>query len=258
MIRSRRHPRISELARLHRPRHRRRTGATLIEGPHLLAEALSTGQEVTQVLAVPADKHTRLLCERRGVPLTLASGEALSRIAGTKNPRGPVGVLTIPEPRLGGKDVMWLLVSDPGNCGTLIRTASAFGWNVAMGGDSVDPWAPKVLRSGAGAHFRTAIGEASDPPGEAMTVAAVPRDGAPLSEMGDRLDHDRAWWVIVGDEARGIPSSYSDRADLWCSISMPGGIESLNAAAAGAIICHHLSRLRRRRQAPFPAVRETS
>ena len=248
MIRSRRHPRIAELARLHRSRERRRTGRTLIEGPHLLAEALATGQEITEVLAVPSDRHTRRLCEPRGVPVTAVSEEALARIAGTRNPRGPVGVLTIPKTNLEGRDVVLLLVSEPGNCGTLIRTASAFGWDVATGGASVDPWAPKVLRAGAGGHFRAAIGQAAEPPLEAMVVAAVPRGGLPLAEIEDRLDFDRAWWLVIGDETHGIHSDYADRADLGCSIPMSGRVESLNAAAAGAIICHHLSRLREGRK----------
>ena len=244
MIRSRRNPRIVQLARLHRPRHRKRTGNTLIEGPHLLAEALSCGQAVSEVLAVPADQHTRRLCEQYGIPVTSVTGEVLSRIAGTKNPRGPVAVLEVPRSDLEGKDVVWLLVSEPGNCGSLIRTASAFGWDVAMGDISVDPWAPKVLRAGAGGHFRAAISEVTAPPTEAMVVGAVPRGGVPLPEIRDRLDPDRQWWLIIGDEAGGVHRSYGSRVDLWCSIPMPGKVESLNAAAAGAIICQHLSGIR--------------
>jgi len=249
LIRSRRNPRIVQLGRLHRPRQRRRTGKTLIEGPHLLAEALAAGHEVPEVLAVPADHHTRGLCERYGVAVTSVTGEVLSRLAGTKNPRGPVAVLGIPRPDLGGKDVLWLLVSEPGNCGSLIRTASAFGWDVAMGDMSVDPWSPKVLRAGAGGHFRAAISGAAEAPPEALVVGSVPRGGVPLPQMGDHLDSDRPWWLIIGDEAGGIHSSYGRRVDLWCSIPMPGKAESLNAAAAGAIICQHLSGIRGNRNA---------
>ncbi len=247
MIRSRRNPRIIELARLHRTRHRKLTGKTLLEGPRLLSEALAAGEDVTEVLSLPADEPTRGLCEQRGIPLTLVSEEVLFRIADTQNPRGPVAVLTIPATSPQGRDILWLLVSEPGNCGTLIRTAAAFGWDVMMGGQSVDPWAPKVLRAGAGGHFRVAIGEARQAPQGALVLASVAQGSVPLSRIEGELDHGRQWWLVIGDESAGIPQSITERADLWCSIPMEGGVESLNAAAAGAIICHYLSELRRDR-----------
>ena len=247
MIRSRRNPRIVELARLHRARHRGRTGRTLIEGPHLLAEAVASSQEVTEVLALPDDHSTRALCRKRGIPFTPVSGEVLSRVADTKNPRGPVAVLTIPRPSPSGGDVLWLGVSEPGNCGTLIRTSAAFGWDVMMIGGSVDPWAPKVLRAGAGGHFRVAVGRADRASPQATVIAAVARGGLPLSRLEAELDHGRRWWVVIGDEAHGIPPPVADQAHLRCSIPTEGRVESLNAAVAGAIICHHLRGLRRGR-----------
>ena len=244
MILSRRNPRIAELARLRRARHRRLAGKTLLEGPHLLSEALASEGAVLEVLALPEDAVTHRLCEEHGIPLTLIGGEALDRIADTKNPRGPVAVLSIPRNRPRERDTLWLLVSEPGNAGTLIRTAAAFGWDVATGPGTVDPWAPKVLRAGAGGHFRVAFGEVEEPPCEAMVMAAVPRGGVPLADIGPFLDHSRQWWLVIGEESRGIPTEHADRVDLWCSIPMSGGTDSLNAAAAGAIVCHRLSELR--------------
>ncbi|MDE0231104.1 MAG: RNA methyltransferase [bacterium] len=244
MILSRRNPRIAELARLHRARHRRLSGRTLLEGPHLLSEALASDGEVLEVLALPEDAATRRLCEQRGIPLTAVSREALGRIADTKTPRGPVAVLSIPRKRPGGGDTLWIMVSEPGNAGTLIRTAAAFGWDVATGPGTVDPWAPKVLRAGAGGHFRVAMEQVEEPPPEAMVLAAVPRSGVPLAHLGPLLDHSRQWWLIVGEESRGISPGHAERVDLWCTVPMSGGTESLNAAAAGAIICHRLWELR--------------
>lgn len=246
MILSRRNPRIAELARLHRARRRNQAGRTLLEGPHLLSEALAAGEEILEVMALADDAATHRLCAEREIPLTAVSEEALARIADTKTPRGPVAVLSIPRrrPGRGGRDTLWLLVSEPGNAGTLIRTAAAFGWDVAMGPGAVDPWGPKVLRAGAGGHFRAVIGEVGDPPPEATVVAAVPRDGVPLADLGSRLDPGRRWWLVIGEETRGIGPEHADRVDLWCSVPMSGGAESLNAAAAGAIICHRLTELR--------------
>ena len=244
MILSRRNRRIAELARLQRARHRKLAGRTLIEGPHLLSEALASGGEVLEVLALPEDAATQNLCDEHGIPLTAVSSEALARIADTKTPRGPVAVLSIPRNRREGRDTLWIMVSEPGNAGTLIRTAAAFGWDVATGPGTVDPWAPKVLRAGAGGHFRVAIAEAEDAPSGAMVVAATPRGGVPLADIGSLLDHSRHWWLVIGEESGGIPTEHADRVDLWCTVPMSGGTESLNAAAAGAIICHRLSELR--------------
>ncbi|MCY3563878.1 MAG: RNA methyltransferase [bacterium] len=216
----------------------------MLEGPHLLSEALAADAEVLEVLALPEDVATQRLCQDHGVPLSRVSSQALARIADTRNPRGPVAVLSIPRNRPQGRDTLWLMVSDPGNAGALIRIAAAFGWDVATGLGTVDPWAPKVLRAAAGGNFRVAIGEAEQPPSEAMLVAATPRSGVPLADLGSLLDHSRQWWLVIGEESRGIPARHADRVDLWCSIPMPGGMESLNAAAAGAIVCHRLSELR--------------
>ena len=244
MILSRRNRRIAELARLQRARHRKSAGRTLLEGPHLLSEALSAGADVVEVLALPEDAATRRLCEKHGTPLTAVTSQALARIADTKTPRGPVAVLSIPRKRPEGRDTLWLMVSEPGNAGTLIRTAAAFGWDVATVPGTVDPWGPKVLRAGAGGHFRVAIGQAEEPPSGALVMAAIPRGGTPVAELGPLVDHSRQWWLIIGGESQGIHPGHADRVDLWCTVPMSGGTESLNAAAAGAIICHRLSELR--------------
>ncbi len=215
-----------------------------MEGPHLLAEALGAGECVTEVLALPEDEETLRRCAEKSVQVTLVSRPVLQRVCDTKNPRGPIAVLTIPDQEPSPGDTLWLMVSTPGNAGTLIRTAAAFGWDVAMGPAAVDPWSPKVLRAGAGGHFRAAVRRVAEAPPDALVVAARPRRGVPLPEIVDHLEMHRDWWLLIGDESRGVASSYEDRVDLWCSIPMPGGSESLNAAAAGAIVSHHLAGLR--------------
>ncbi|HEU5113966.1 MAG TPA: hypothetical protein VFU96_11665, partial [Acidimicrobiia bacterium] len=116
-----------EAARLNRARVRRATGKTLLEGPGLLTAALDAGVTPDVVFALPDDEMTALLGEQQGFELTLVESSVLSRVSGTETPRGPVAVITVPEPsRPTGRDmiVAWGL-GDPGNVGTLIRTAAA-------------------------------------------------------------------------------------------------------------------------------------
>ena len=167
----------------------------------------------------------------------------LSRVAGTKTPRGPVGVITIPEP--GIRSVPGLLVawgvSDPGNVGTMIRTAAAFNWGFGHTQGTADPWAPKVLRAGAGAQFRAQITPIAD-------LANVRRLGfEPLATVvgGGRSPRDLApadYAVLIGEEAGGLPESVVSGSTVAVSIPMPGGIESLNAAVAAGMILYELSR----------------
>ena len=125
-------------------------------------------------------------------------------------------------------------VSDPGNCGTLIRIAAAFGYGYLSGPESADVWAPKVLRSAAGAHFSIAIGVAETLDqvrnGGRSVVASVARGGSTPGPL------PAAVAVLVGSEAHGLPESVVEASDERVTIPTTGGVESLNAAMAGAIL----------------------
>ena len=132
-------------------------------------------------------------------------------------------------------------VSDPGNVGTLVRTAAAFGWAFGFTPGTADPWSPKVLRAGAGAQFRAWPIPVSTV--DALTgagydaVAMVVEGGQPV----DRLGTGR-YAVLVGEEAAGLPHDVVEQAATRVTIPMPGGTESLNAAVAAAIVVYELSK----------------
>ena len=242
-VRSHKNRRVVEAARLHRARERRDRGQTLIEGPHLLEEALAAGIIPVELFALASDQPTRELAVSRHIDLVVVDDLGLARVAGTKSPRGPVASIEIPDAGSIG-DAPGVVVSwgigDPGNVGTLIRTAAAFGWAFAYTPDTADPWAPKVLRAGAGAHFRTGL-----LPIESLaqldslgyqSLAAVVDGGMAPSALGAGR-----YAVLIGDESSGLPDTVSEAAVFRITVPMPGDIESLNAAMAAAIIVYELS-----------------
>jgi RNA methyltransferase, TrmH family len=242
-VRSHRHPRVVEAARLHRARERRATGKTILEGPGLLVEALAAGVAPEVVFALPEDEVTAQLARDHGFELTLVEPAALGRVTGTATPRGPAAVIAVPAPSPPtGRDmiVAWGM-SDPGNVGTLIRTAAAFGWEFGYTTGTADPWAPKVLRAGAGGHFRLAVSYVDsvidlDEAG-LTTVASVVAGGVNPSVLAQG-----PYAVLVGEEAPGLPPGVIDAAVHKVTIPMPGGMESLNAAMAAGILVYELSR----------------
>ncbi|MGD2043765.1 MAG: RNA methyltransferase [Acidimicrobiia bacterium] len=229
-VRTHRARTVVEAARLHRARDRKDRGLTLVEGPDLLRDVVAAGAEVHQVFALdPATGE---------IPV---DQRALDRLAGTESPRGPVAVVSIPVEWLDRSRNLLVSagVSDPGNVGTMIRTAAAFGWGFAYMPGSADPWAPKTIRAGAGGQFQTPvsrIGSLSDI-GEWATVATVVRGGDTAAAV-----QERRVALIIGEEAGGLEDWMVERADYRLTIPTPGPTESLNAAVAAGIAIFELSR----------------
>jgi TrmH family RNA methyltransferase len=234
---------VVEAASLHRARERRAAGMTLIEGPHLLEEALHSGVVPVRIFARADDARTMALAEGRGIDLHPVDDAALRRLAGTETPRGPVSVIGIPSPATPvapGAMVSWG-VSDPGNVGTMIRTAAAFGWDFAYTTGTADPWSPKVLRSGSGGQFRLNIAGVTtveDLLGWGLTpVASVVTGGVDPATL-----EPGRYALLVGAEATGLPPGVIEGASVRVTIPTPGEVESLNAAVAAAILTYEISR----------------
>jgi TrmH family RNA methyltransferase len=129
-------------------------------------------------------------------------------------------------------------VGDPGNVGTLLRAADAFGAGVALSEGCADPTGPKALRASVGSIFRVPLSDFEEPAGK--RVALVPGDGIPLPE----LDSGGDVVLVLGAEREGLPPEVLERCDERVSIPQPGGGESLNVAMAGAIALYELARPR--------------
>jgi TrmH family RNA methyltransferase len=126
-------------------------------------------------------------------------------------------------------------VADPGNVGTLLRAADAFGAGVALSPGCADPTGPKALRAAMGAVWRVPLAEFDSAPG--IRVALVPRGGTPLPELS--IDGDVV--LVLGAEREGLPDDVLARCDAQASIPQPGDAESLNVALAGAIALYEMS-----------------
>jgi TrmH family RNA methyltransferase len=127
-------------------------------------------------------------------------------------------------------------VGDPGNVGTLLRAADAFGAGVALSEGCADPTGSKAVRASMGSLFRVPLSAFDEPAG--TRVALVPSGGVPLPEL--RLDGDVV--LVLGAEREGLPAEVLERCEERASIPQPGGGDSLNVAMAGAIALYELAR----------------
>jgi len=167
------------------------------------------------------------------------NADVMRFLAPTLHPRGPVAVMRIPP---SGRATRPCLVaydlSDPGNLGTLIRTAAAFDMDVGVTTASADAWAPKTLRSGAGGHFATTIErevQVDDLRNRGFSVvAAVPRGGTDPGTL--RAVPLPA--ILIGSEAHGLP----EQLEVDLKVTIPIGVESLNAAVAAGILAYAYGR----------------
>lgn len=238
-ISSPRNPKVVAAGRLHRARARKIENATLIEGPHAVGDAIAAGATIETIFVVDGDADSMRLAGDAGISPVVVTEAVLSKLAATKSPAGPVAVVAVPPsiPFPSDRSVLVMVdVADPGNVGTLIRTAEAFGFAVSVDGGA-DIWSPKVLRAGAGSHFRTPICEAPPNVSEISqtTVATVVAGGVATVNSGG------PYALYVGSEPHGLPEGLEQAADIRLTIPMAPTTESLNVSVAGGIAMYLLA-----------------
>ncbi|TJZ76165.1 TrmH family RNA methyltransferase [Chitiniphilus eburneus] len=243
-IQSRHNPLFKHLHKLATQRRERlKSRQTLLDGPHLLASALDAGWVPGRLLATPqgmASPEIAALIRRAGSPLTLIDPTLFADLSELPSPTGVLALTDWPASKTPRRDGFCLLldgVQDPGNVGTILRTAAAAGvMQVLLSPGCADVWSPKVLRSGMGAHFLLDIVERADLPAFADdfqgVIAATLLDGA-IDLHAASLTGDLA--LAVGAEGQGVTPELAARARLRLRIPMAPGVESLNVGAAAAI-----------------------
>lgn len=235
---------------------RQREGLFLIEGVRAVEELLAAGFAPRLALVASSLEDTPrgavLLAQLEAVGAARPVAERrLAALAATDTPQGVVAVAEIPRCELAGlrpdeRATVLMLdgVQDPGNVGTLIRTAGAFGVLAAVTlPGTVEPWNPKAVRSAAGASFRVPI----VPTGldevlewlraRGFVVFAADAGGTRF----DAVEPARRVALAVGNEGAGLSPRVRRAADALLAVPIRGRVESLNVAAAAAILLHHLT-----------------
>ena len=266
---SRRNPEVARLRALARQRAvRHETGRFIVEGVKLVDEVLRSSLTVLDIF-VDADwlVPTELLFAIEGAdlePLQLAAG-GIARIASTSSPQPIVAEVELPltdwpsadssgTPAMGVARAQALLVAvdinDPGNVGTLVRSAVAAGFDAMVAlGETADPFGPKAVRASAGAMFRLPVVVDGDVAGGLDHIAAsgLERIGTRMvdAEPCDQVDLTGAVALVLGSEAHGLDDEYQTHIDRWVGVPMSGDVESLNVAMAGTILTYEIARQRR-------------
>ncbi len=239
-------PRVQAWRALQERKGRLKLGAFLAEGDKMTREALSSAWPVREIL----------LAEGRALPDWVPAGREVVRlsahvfdaVSGTRTPQGLAAVVEMaPKPAQGRRLLALDAVQDPGNVGTILRTADAAGFTGALiGPGCADVFSPKVLRSTMGSIFRVGL---SFPPSlpDALTalresgysVLSSQLDGEPFY---DRTDVADTLVLLIGNEGNGVSAEARAVATHRLRLPMRGGAESLNAAVAAAIMMYDLTR----------------
>jgi TrmH family RNA methyltransferase len=245
-------PRIEAVRDLRTPRGRRAAQRFTAEGPTLLEEAERTGMRPREIFTTQAGlaRFDPGRFETAGVEVFTLPDRAFARLSDLETPTGILAVFDLPirtvADVLAGAGPVLLLagVSDPGNAGTLVRSAEAFGAaGVLFGRGGADPFAPKVVRAAMGSLFRlpVAVVEAEELLAAAAAagrpVVATDVDGEDLAVAGIPA---RAV-LAIGNERRGV-RDWLPRWDRAVRIPQRAAAESLNAAVAGSIVLYEASR----------------
>jgi len=260
MITSIHNPKVQWVRKLQaQAKDRRQDESFVVEGVRLVEEALNANWEIRLVLYSEALSPRGMALvdsfTARDIPTEIVSPHVMQAAAHTETPQGLLAVLAmkgLPLPAALDFVLIPDAVRDPGNLGTLLRTAAAAGVQaILLPPGTTDLFAPKVVRSAMGAHFRLpilsmdwpGIEATLKPPAPAMQFSVYLADAKGEQAYTD-ADFRRATALLIGGEAAGAGTQAAQLADHRIRIPMPGGAESLNAAVAAAILLFEVVRQR--------------
>ncbi len=239
-------PRILAFRSLQERKGRLAHDAFLVEGDRLTREAVLSSFPLRAVLLRTDRERPDWVPEE--APLYLLPEHVFAAVAGTKTPQGIAAVMGMqPRPARGPRLLALDAVQDPGNVGTILRTADAVGFDgVILGPECADVFAPKVLRATMGSVFRLGLSFPEDLPGalralreQGYSILSSQLDGTPFFGRQHVSDH---LVLIIGNEGSGVSEAVRAEATHRLRLPMRGGAESLNAAIAAAVMMYDLTR----------------
>ena len=252
LIRSGRNKRVRYLRSLQtKARFRRGERKLILEGDRLIADALASRGKPDMALYLPgkADYEVIAALQERDCALLPVSEAVLRQVSDTQQAPGILAAFQIPRPPLPQAAERVIIldgIREPGNLGTILRTAAAAGVELAiLAPGCCDPYNSKALRAGMGAHFRLPVVESSW-----REIRGFCQDLAVFAAMAGaetrytEVNWLEGWAIIVGGEARGLSEPALALAGSGVSIPMSGATESLNVAGAAAVILFEAQRQR--------------
>ena len=263
LIRSRDNEKVKLFSKLDKSKYRKLENLFIAEGVKLSEEALKSGlckYLLIDEKVVRSEAVLRLVkevgdeCE----PVVLAS-PAFQKISTETSPQGVISVCRVPEHNIIGERVFDILkdkkilaldgVRDPGNLGTVMRSALAFGFDALLVGDSADVYSPKTVRASMGAVFSLPVIETERLSETLEAFAASGRRVMGAVLRGDSLEFgkyplDRGDIIVIGNEGHGISGAVLDVCTHFVKIPINSASESLNAAVAASVVMWEYSKLR--------------
>jgi TrmH family RNA methyltransferase len=259
IVQSKQNLRLKELRRALAKPCRDAQGLAGIEGPNLLDEALRAGLRLATVfVALEAEHLLETLSLPEETEVLLVPRDLLNQALATETPQ-PVAALVEPpnwswidvfhiSPKVAPLIVVLAGLQDPGNLGTILRSAEAFGAQAILClPETVSAWNPKAVRASAGSLFRLPLLSVTAEDcfarlrEEGVKIWTTTIDGA---EATDRIDLVGPVALMIGNEGNGVPEALAAQADGAVTIPCPGPVESLNAAIATSILLYEASRQR--------------
>jgi TrmH family RNA methyltransferase len=257
VISSRTNARVKQLRAAFQGHARLSGGMVAIEGDHLLEEALRSGMVLKTVFVSERREVPKMV--PRGVEVMRLTEEVFGSVVETQSPQGVAALLVPPvwvlDDVMGSGDSAPLILiavglQDPGNLGTLVRSAEAFGaTGVLTTPGTVSAWNQKALRASVGSVFRVPVVAVDASEMEALKrrgvrlIAAVGFEDAGVI-AAQEMDFTGACAMMIGNEGAGLGAEWISMCDARVTIPCPGPVESLNAAVAGSLLLYEASRQR--------------
>ena len=254
VVTSRANARVKQLRAAFAGQARLSGGLVAIEGDNLLGEAIRSGMVLKTIFVSEHRELPRFV--PRSVEVVWLSEDVFASVVETQSPQGIAALLVPPVRSL--EDVMQgvplILVAaglqDPGNLGTLVRSAEAFGaTGVVTTAGTVSAWNQKALRASAGSVFRVPVVGATLEELAGLKARGVRLMAAVAEDSRDAVEAQDAGFagaaaILIGNEGAGLSDELLEMADVRVTIPCPGKVESLNAAVAGSLLLYEASRQR--------------